>query len=556
MAELRPELLEAVLSSALGVRETKSDPLAVAERFWSDPVGWIAHCIRWPSGKELNEYQADIAGEVATKKRVAMYGPHGIGKTALFALIIWWFICTREAFARFHPHAAALGRETWKVPTTASGWRQLEKYLWPEINIWADRILWDRVGFELRKGKEILTMKVLSSCGKGEAFACASHRADLIEGAHGDQVLFCFDEGKLIQFKTFDSAEGALSGAMDGREAFALAGSTPGDPSGRFYDICRGARGLTNWAVRHVTDAEAIAARRMSPEWAEAMRELWGESDPRYLNKVKGEFSDAGSSRSAVPLSWVEMAVDRGYDWLHEVTPETDGRPWDLRWQAALPHAGPLRGGALDIGWGGQDRDPSVFARRYQVGGAPIIGPLEVWQPHDEADLVSRAVRAAAGVPFVVDVTRPDDDRVMRALQRHPSKPRPVPYVGSAKSERTDITGQYRFLNLRAELIWHVRELLMPSNDPKLILPEDQTLLAELPEAEWTVGTGDRIAIESKRDLRTRISQHADREDPGTSTNRADAVVMALWKEAARAAFGGIAARVVRSDGAPSIGMF
>jgi hypothetical protein len=55
--------------------------------------------------------------------RVAARGPHGLGKTTLASWVVIWFALTRDG-------------DDWKVITTASAWRQLEKFLWPEIHKW------------------------------------------------------------------------------------------------------------------------------------------------------------------------------------------------------------------------------------------------------------------------------------------------------------------------------------------------------------------------------------------------------------------------------------
>jgi len=67
----------------------------------------------------------------------------------------------------------------------------------------------------------------------GQAFPVASSDPGKIEGAHEDQMLYIFDEAKMISNATFDAAEGAFASG----QAYALAISTPGDASGRFFEI-------------------------------------------------------------------------------------------------------------------------------------------------------------------------------------------------------------------------------------------------------------------------------------------------------------------------------
>jgi len=51
-----------------------------AVKYYHDPIGFARHCIAWPAGKALTFYQDEILGEIPVKKRVAVRGPHGLGK--------------------------------------------------------------------------------------------------------------------------------------------------------------------------------------------------------------------------------------------------------------------------------------------------------------------------------------------------------------------------------------------------------------------------------------------------------------------------------------------
>jgi hypothetical protein len=62
--------------------------------------------------------------------RVAVKSPHGTGKTFLAAILTHHSVLTAESDC--------------KVPTTASAWRQLEKYLWPEIKKLAKNLAWPK----------------------------------------------------------------------------------------------------------------------------------------------------------------------------------------------------------------------------------------------------------------------------------------------------------------------------------------------------------------------------------------------------------------------------
>ncbi|MFE2720698.1 hypothetical protein ACFXKI_55110 [Streptomyces mirabilis] len=130
----------------------------------------------------------------------------------------------------------------WKALTTASAWRHLTVYLWPETHKWARRIRWDVLGREPFSELLRLNLKLVH----GAASPVASNKPELIEGAHADSLFYLIEEAKVVPDDTWDAIEGAFSGGrMDGLpEAFALAISTPGPPAGRFYEIHKRAAGL------------------------------------------------------------------------------------------------------------------------------------------------------------------------------------------------------------------------------------------------------------------------------------------------------------------------
>src|SRR5262245_35543394 len=99
-------------------------------RYRDDALAFVRDCIAFLPGKDLAPYQADILGNFVSAKRTAVRGPHGLGKTALASWIVLWGILTSDDI---------------KIPVTASAWRQLSKFLWPEIHKWARRLRWDKL---------------------------------------------------------------------------------------------------------------------------------------------------------------------------------------------------------------------------------------------------------------------------------------------------------------------------------------------------------------------------------------------------------------------------
>jgi hypothetical protein len=473
------------LSSAIGSDERE----AWRQRYWSDPVLFARDHYRWHNDRWLAAYQQDILRRLHTHKRVAAYGPRSFGKTATVAHACLHFCLTRDGFT------------DWKIPTTAGGYRQLEKYLWPELHKWARLLRWDKLWRKPFSRRDEL-MKLSLEGETGSAFAVASDDAALIEGAHATQMLFIFDESKSIPDSVFDSVEGMLAGAgLDDQEAYLLATSSPGDVSGRFWAICDRQEKFADWDVREVRIEEAIAARRVSADWAQKRMLQWGYSSTLFQNHVLGRFASAASD-GVIPSFWVEEAQARGPQ---EARGPADG--------ASVVNFG------VDVSRGG--RNETVIAVRR---GWAIID-LIAWQDNDTLKVVKRVKEAAAkyrpaaiiidavGVGAgVFDVLRDEDFPV-------------VSFHGGEAAPGPDSTGEVEFLNFRAWAWWHLRELLNPHGPVKLSLPEDRVLLTHL-----TVGTyskvGDRLKLESKEEIEKRLRKLNPNPEESCSPDRGDAVVM------------------------------
>jgi len=443
-------------------------------KYRTDPIGFIRDCINFPKGESAADYQLEIAGKLEVEKRAAVRGPHGLGKTALAAWIVLWFALTRDG-------------EDWKIPTTASAWRQLTKFLWPEIRLWSRRLDWEKIGRSpLDERLELLSLSI--KLHSGEAFALASDNSVMIEGAHAANLLYVFDESKAIPDETWDSAEGAFATG----DVYWLAISTPGEPQGRFYDIHKRAPGYEDWWVRHITLDEAIKAGRVNKQWAEQRKRQWGETSAAYINRVLGEFATSAED-GVIPLAHIEAANERWYEW------KENGKQGEF---VCI---------SVDVGRGG---DKSVYAKRFDMA-------IDELMRSNEKDIMPVAGRTKGildkyGGYAVVDVIGIGAGVVDR-LREQGYEVRP--FNASEKTNKRDSTGELGFTNKRSASWWNMREIL--SNDP-IALPPNDKLTGDLTAPKWRVMSGGKIQIESKEDIKKRIKR---------STDDGDAVVMAFYDE-------------------------
>ena len=174
-------------------RQIEEAQKALKERtaavYHDKPAAFVLDCIHWQDGEAPTRYQLANLQRLVKHGRLAVRGPHGLGKTTTNAWTLLWFALTRDA-----------AREDWKIATTASAWLQLTHYLWPEVHKWSRRLDWKKVGREAFTRDELLRHNLRLEYG--EAFAAACEDPAKLEGMHADQILYIYDEAKRLDTAT------------------------------------------------------------------------------------------------------------------------------------------------------------------------------------------------------------------------------------------------------------------------------------------------------------------------------------------------------------------
>lgn len=223
------------------------------------------------------------------------------------------------------------------------------------------------------------------------------------------------------------------------------------------------------------------------------MAMLQGLPEPLRSQMLNGDFK-AGMTDSewqVIPTAWVDAA--------------------QARWKAkdVLPEQDSL---GVDVARGGSDE--TVISARY----GRWYAPLQVHEGKSTPDGQTTATFALMAnrdrAPIHIDVigvgSSPYD------LLRD----RKVQVIGVNVAEKalgTDKTGRLRFMNLRSELWWMMREALDPANNRGICLPPDTKLKTDLCAPTWKL-TGSTIQVESRDEIYKRI---------GRSVDRASAVILA-----------------------------
>jgi hypothetical protein len=280
-------------------------------------------------------------------------------------------------------------------------------------------------------------------------------------------------------------------------EALAFAISTPGDPTGQFYDIHMHKPGYEDWLTRHVTIDEAIAAGRISPKWVAQRAIQWGVDSSVYQNRVLGEFADE-TEEGVIPLSWIRAANHRWLDW------EKKGFPVE---------SGAIEILGVDVAGGGEDK--TVIAHRSAWG----VSRLHIYSKLQTPATAGHVKSLCAGKKVHIEMDGGLGASVYAILKEQEIKGL-VPITVGASTHWRDRSGEISFLNVRAAMWWNMRELLDPTYNSQIMLPPLEQLTLDLSTPHSEMMKDATRKIESKDSIAKKI---------GRSTDYGDAVCLAFW---------------------------
>lgn len=224
--------------------------------------------------------QCKILSSVAQNQMTSVRSGHGIGKSAVQAWIVIWFMSTRP-----FP----------KIPCTAPTQHQLFDILWAEISKWIRHS--PVLSSELIWTKEKLYMKGYPE----EWFAVArtASKPDALQGFHADNVLFIIDEASGVDDKIFETVLGALS--TPGSRL--LMCGNPTQLSGFFFDSHH--KNRASYKTFHI---DGRNSKRVSQEFVDTIINMYGEDSDVFRVRVAGEFPLAEDD-VFIPLPLVEKSV-------------------------------------------------------------------------------------------------------------------------------------------------------------------------------------------------------------------------------------------------------
>lgn len=414
---------------------------------------------------ECDDWQALVAADVAAEPKVAVKSGQGVGKTALEAgLIIWFLVC--------RPYS--------KVIATAPTMQQLYDVLWAEIAKWLDT----------SKVKQLLTWtktKVYMNGDSERWFATAktATKPENMQGFHEDHMMIVVDEASGVS----DPIMEAILGTLTGSDNKLLLMGNPNRIEGVFFDAFNKDR--DKFKTHTVSSRDS---KRTSKDNIEMLESKYGKDSDVCRVRIDGQFPK-GALDSFISLETVELACSA----LNKLK------------QADIDAAKTLHVG-VDVARFGDDKT--------------VITPRISTKVFEFRKYVKKSTMETAGYVLMCCkeymklfpqlkncIVKVDDsgvgggvtDRLKEVVkaERLPIKVIPVNNGESA-------TDEYYF-NLGGQLWGHIKELLevnfsnnMQGKEVEIELPNDAEMIKQLSVRKYHMTSKGKIQLESKDDMKKR----------------------------------------------------
>lgn len=434
----------------------------VLEVYYDNPAAFLEDML----DMKCDNWQGEVAADIAEYPKVAVKSGQGVGKTALEAgLIIWFLVC----------------RPFSKVIATAPTMQQLYDVLWAEISKWLDS----------SKVRNLLTWtktKVYMNGDSERWFATAktATKPENMQGFHEDHMLIVVDEASGVA----DPIMEAILGTLTGEDNRLLLMGNPNRIEGVFFDAFN--RDRDKFRTHTVSSRNS---KRTSRDNIAMLESKYGKDSDVVRVRVDGQFPK-GALDSFISLETVELACSA----LNKI------KQSDIE-SARILHVG------VDVARFGDDRTvitPRVSAKAYEFRKYSKKNTMET------AGNVLRCCREYMGrFPHLKScMIKVDDtgvgggvtDRLKEVVREEKLPYRIVP-VNNGESA----SDEYYF-NLGSQIWGRIKELLESNfsnnlqgkNDVQIELPHDEEMIKQLSVRKYHMTSKGKIQLESKEEMKKR----------------------------------------------------
>lgn len=290
--------------------------------YWFEPFQEGKH-LTWQQSLVLYGVDKALRGHISN--RISIVSGHGIGKSALFSILILWFLFT---------HVDS------KVACTAPSADQMYDVLWSEIKKWISRMP-QQVAEMYQWESSHIRMKEAPQEWFARAKTSSKENTEALAGIHADWIFLGADEASGIEEPIFETMEGALT---SGDYLVFLVGN--GTRSlGYFYDTHH--KDKERWQTYTFSSMDSP---RIPQKYVDDIIAKYGRDSTQYAIRVEGKFPDEG------------IMDDKGYVQLFN---EADIHivPYDHDWRPV----GQIKG-ALDPSGEGEDTSEWGVRDRVRAG--------------------------------------------------------------------------------------------------------------------------------------------------------------------------------------------
>lgn len=440
--------------------------------FTHDPLGYALYAFPWGENELADasgprEWQREVMRSIGDKLRAnlsldawevvqdATASGHGIGKSALVAMLTLWLMSTHE--------------DTRGV-ITANTDTQLRTKTWPEISKW-HRLAINKHWFTLTATAMFSAEKGRDKTWRVDIIPWSENNTEAFAGLHnkGKRIFVVFDEASAIDDKIWEVTEGALTDEFT--EIVWLAFGNPTRSTGRFRE-CFG-RLRHRWTFRNIDSRKVEGTnKKQLDKWVQD----YGEDSDFVRVRVRGQFPAVGANALLGDVD-VERAMTR------HLRPEQ------------YEHAARLLG--VDVARFGDDRSV-IYARQGGASFKPVI--MRGADTTQVAGRVAMAIDRFKPDAVFVDGSGGYGAGVIDILRRAGHPIIEVQFGGKAIDPR--------FKNKRTEMWWLMADWVRKTG----ALAQSQDLTRELVEPTyWFVN--DQFELESKDDIKERLGESPDLAD-------------------------------------------
>lgn len=458
-------------------------------------------------GAKLDPEMTEVLRSVQVNRMTAVASGTARGKDYLTAVAC---VCFMYLTPVFDPEKRLV--KNTKVAMTAPSDRQVKNIMVPEVSRLFNKAkakgaqLPGRLtGYDIRTDFEEWFLT---------GFKADDNNQEAWTGFHAANTMFAVTEASGIS----EIIWGAIEGNLQGNSRLLIV-FNPNNTTGYAANALRSPR-FNSFRLNSLNAPNVKAKKELIPgqvdyEWIKDKLDAWclpiqpeelneGENDfefegkyyrPNDLFRIKvlGVFPKVDES-VLIPLHWIELAEQRWHDARHLVAKD------DIN----------LR---LGVDVSGMGRDKTIFAPRHDTHLEPFISLESKGEArHMEiAGIVANRLKTPGAVALIDTIG--EGAGVYSRLGELGLSNAVSAKVSESAEGLSDVTGQYKFANMRAYVHWAVRDWLNPAHKNQITLAPSPEFKEEATNIKFRFRSDGKIEIEPKDEIKKRIKRSPDHFD-------------------------------------------